>query len=39
MLLDADVRIFLTLVKEPRLRMYEVPKKVVEPKRVETTGK
>jgi hypothetical protein len=39
MLLDADLRIFLTLVKEHRLRMSEVPKEVVESKREETTGK
>jgi len=39
MLLEADVRIFWTLVKEHRLRVFEVQKEVVEPKREETTGK
>jgi hypothetical protein len=39
MLLDADVKKFLTLVEEHRLRVFEVPKEVVGPKREETTGK
>ena len=39
MLLHADVNIFLTLVKEHRLRVSEVPKEVAVPKREETTGK
>jgi hypothetical protein len=39
MLLDADVKKFLTLVKEHRLTVFEVLKEVGGPKREETTGK
>ena len=38
-MLDTDIKKFLTLVKEHRLRVFEVPKEADGSKGEETTGK